>query len=239
MSAPESPLTRAAGRRFYDEVSQARINPELNPYVGSHATFGPEVIPAEDAAGVGARAEALFQRVAPLHVEIGSGNGFYLSGMAALHREWDWIGVEVRYKRVELAARKLRSAGLTNARVVRYDAFLVEELFGPGTLAGLHVNHPDPWHKERHAKKRLIGPAFVEVAARLLAVGGELRLKTDFPPHVDALIEAIVGTPFTVLGVSRDIRAGGAPWADEVRTNYQRKADERGVSVAGVWLRRG
>lgn len=233
-----SDLQRAAGRRFFEGVEDLQLNPTFNPYVGSHAAFGPEVIPAESAAGLGARVGELFGRVAPLHLEIGSGNGFYLAGMAAKHPEWDWVGVEVRYKRVELVARKLRVANLHNARIVRYDAFLIEEMFGPGSLAGLHVNHPDPWRKERHAKKRLVGPAFLTVAANLLAPGGELRLKTDFPPHIDTLLDAIVGLPFTLAGMAGDIKAEGAPWPDEVRTNYQRKAEERGVAVGGVWLRR-
>lgn len=238
MSNEPTDLSRAAGRRFFDGMGDVPLYPALNPYVGSHAAFGPEVIPAEEAAGLGARAATLFGRTAPLHLEIGSGNGFYLSGMAATHPDSDWVGVEVRYKRVELVARKLRAAHLTNARIVRYDAFLIEELFGAGSLAGVHVNHPDPWRKERHAKKRLIGPAFLTVAARLLASGGELRLKTDFPPHIDALLDAIVGLPFVLVGMAGDIKAEGAPWPDEVRTNYQRKAEERGVAVGGVWLRR-
>ena len=237
MSLP-SDLTRAAGRRFFDGMGDVPMYPALNPYVGSHAAFGPEVIPAEAAAGLGDRVATEFGRVAPLHLEIGSGNGFYLSGMAATHRECDWIGVEVRYKRVELVARKLRVAHLTNARIVRYDAFLIEEMFGPGSLAGLHVNHPDPWRKERHAKKRLIGAAFLTVAAKLIAPGGEFRLKTDFPPHIGALLDAIVGLPFVLVGMVADIKGEGAPWPDEVRTNYQRKAEERGVAVGGVWLRR-
>jgi len=211
--------------------------PDLNPYVAEHAEL-PHVVRAEDAPGWRGRWSEIFGRTAPLHLEIGSGNGFYLSGMAAAHPEADWLGLEIRYKRVVLAARKLERAGLANARVLRWDAFQVDSLFEPGSLAGVHVNHPDPWPRRTQSWRRLIGRPFVEVAARLLAPGGELRLKTDFPPHVDALLASLPGLPLELVGRSEDVRAQGAPWADEVRTNYQRKFDERGVPVLAVRLRR-
>jgi tRNA (guanine-N7-)-methyltransferase len=224
-------------RHFTDRLPEEMANPELNPYVASHRTFGPEVLPASEASGYRGRWHARFGRTAPIHLEVGSGSGFYLSGMAAQHPEADWIGIELRYKRVVTAARKLRSMGLTNAVCARYDAMLIDELFEPGSLAGVHVNHPDPWAKDRHAKHRLIGRPFLEVVHRALAAGGELRLKTDFPPHIDALLEAAEGL-FDVTAVVPDVKAAGAPWPDEVRTNFQRKADEKGVAVGAVWARR-
>jgi tRNA (guanine-N7-)-methyltransferase len=225
-------------RHFTDRRAEEMLHPDLNPYVASHRTFGAEVLPASEAPGYRGRWHERFGRVAPLHLEVGSGSGFYLSGMAGLHPEADWIGIEVRYKRVVTAGSKLRALGVTNAVCARYDAMLAEDLFEPGSLAGVHVNHPDPWAKDRHAKHRLIGRPFLEVVARLLAPGGQLRLKTDFPPHVDALLEAAEGL-FAVKAVQRDVKAGGAPWPDEVRTNFQRKADEKGVAVAAVWAVRG
>ncbi|MFZ5479195.1 MAG: tRNA (guanine(46)-N(7))-methyltransferase TrmB [Myxococcota bacterium] len=219
---------------FRDKLPAEFLRPEVNPYVASHRAFGPEILPASEAQAWRGRWGELFGRAAPLHVEIGSGNGFYLSGMAALHPEADWIGVELRYKRVELAARKLRAAGIAHARVVRYDATRLDELFEPGSLAGLHVNHPDPWARRSQAKHRMIGRGFAELAARLLAPGAELRLKTDFRPHVDALLAVLGGLPFRVEGDLVD----AVPWPDDVVTNYQRKAIARGAPVWALLLRR-
>lgn len=233
-----SGLAEQAGRRFRGSFRDPLEGSRINPYVREHRAFGEEIVPASDAPGLGGRAAEVFGRVAPLHLEVGSGNGFYLSGMAERHPEVDWVGIEVRFKRVVLCARKLRAAGLANARVVRWDAFLIEELFPPGTLAGIHVNHPDPWAKEKSAKRRLIGPAFLDAAARLLAPGGELRLKTDFAPHVDALVDALPGRPFALRARVDDVARDGAPWPDEVVTNYQRKAGARGVPVLAAWLTR-
>ena len=100
------------------------------------------------------RWDQIFERAAPLHVEIGSGNGFWITHMAGLHPEHNWLGVEIRFKRVVLVARKLRHAGVSNARIVRYDAFMVDEILPDGSVDGLYVNHPDPWPKDRHHKHK-------------------------------------------------------------------------------------
>jgi tRNA (guanine-N7-)-methyltransferase len=223
---------------FRDRLPEEFSRPGVNPYVVSHREFGAEIVPGSDAPALRGRWHEAFGRQAPLHLEIGPGNGFYLSGMAALHPEADWVGVEIRFKRVVLAARKLRVAGLTNARVVRFDAHALDDLFEPGSLAGLHVNHPDPWERESKRHHRLIDRAFMEMAARLCAPGAEVRLKTDFRPHVTALVAAAAGLPFEVVGVRTDVDAEGSLWADDVVTNYQRKARERGVPVHAALLRR-
>jgi tRNA (guanine-N7-)-methyltransferase len=223
---------------FEDRLPEEFSRPDVNPYVVSHREFGREVIPGSDAPAWRGRWAEQFGREAPLHLEVGSGNGFYLSGMAELHPEADWIGVEIRFKRVVLAAKKLRSCNLSNARVVRYDARALDQLFEPGALAGMHVNHPDPWERESRRHHRLIDRSFAEQAARLLRPGAELRLKTDFAPHVAALAAAVSGLPFDTPVVRRDVDEEGTPWADDVVTNYQRKARERGVPVLAALVRR-
>jgi tRNA (guanine-N7-)-methyltransferase len=225
-------------RRFEDKLPEDYSRPGINPYVASHREFGDELLPASDAKEWRGRWHELFGREAPLHLEVGSGNGFYLSGMAELHPECDWVGVELRFKRVVLVARKLRAAGLNNARIVRYDARLLEELFMPGSLAGVHINHPDPWERESRRHHRLIDRAFLELLSRLCAPGAELRLKTDFGPHVKALLKAVDGLPWAVVGTTEDVDRDGPPWPDDVVTNYQRKARLRGAPVHAALLRR-
>lgn len=224
---------------FKDRQDEGSAHPDLNPYIRLHRELGPVVVTAEAAPGWRGRWAELYGREAPLHVEIGSGNGFFLSGMAALHPEQDWLGVELRYKRVVLCARKIQQAGIPNARITRYDAWSLDDLFLPASVAGLYVNHPDPWPKESQATKRLLGPDFVGWAARALAPGAHLRLKTDYAPNVELLRSSIEGQPFEVLGFTDDIRRDGPPWGeDDVVTNYQRKFYQRGLPVLGFWVRR-
>ncbi|MBW2257600.1 MAG: hypothetical protein JRI25_23800, partial [Deltaproteobacteria bacterium] len=158
----------------------------------SHRTFGLPLIPASEAWPWRGRWGEHFGRDVALHVEIGPGNGFFLAEMARRHPEWSWIGVELRYKRTVLCAKKLLGVGVTNARVVRYHAAYLDDLFEPGALSGLYLNHPDPWPKERHEKNRLVSRWFLEDVARLLRPGGWLRVKSDFRPNVDR-IEALLG----------------------------------------------
>src|SRR5690606_5624318 len=114
------------------------LRSDVNPYVVSHRDFGPELLSADEAWTWRGRWIERFGRDAPLHVELGSGNGFFLSGLAARNPDWDVVGVEIRFKRVVLCAKKIREAGLRNAVIARYHAAYLDDLFEPGTLSGLY-----------------------------------------------------------------------------------------------------
>lgn len=214
------------------------LRPEVNPYIDSHRDWE-VVIPADEAPSYKGRWPAAFgDRSAPLHLEVGSGNGFFLAGMAGKHPEQNWLGVEIRYKRVVLCAKKIQAVGLKNARIARYDAWRLSDLFHPGDLAGLYVNHPDPWPKERHAKHRLLGPHFCAWASEALTPGARLRLKTDFLGNVELLEASVAGTALRVIGRSDDASGAGPPWPkeDDVITNYQQKFIRRGLPVYALEL---
>jgi tRNA (guanine-N7-)-methyltransferase len=233
--------------RFRPPAADDLRHPEANPYLDAHREWSPEVVPADVAHTFHGRWEAAFGRSAPLHVEIGSGNGFFLAGTCAAHPEWNVLGVEIRYKRAVLCARKLRAAGLTNGRIARYDAFYLDDLFTDGAAAALYVNHPDPWPRERHAKNRLISRWFLEEAARILQSGAPLRLKSDYLPNIERLTfhldhdddgEPAPRLPFDVTGRADDVTTGPAPWPDDIETNYQSKFRKRGLPVYAVALAR-
>lgn len=214
-----------------------------NPYVALHREQGELVLPADEAVRWKGRWDERFGRQAPLCLEIGPGNGSFLAELAARHPENDHIAIEIRYKRVVACARKLAAQGLTNALVCRYHAAYTADLFEPGSLSVLWVNHPDPWPKERHEKNRLISRWFLCDVARLLEVGGVFRLKSDFLPNVEraeALLTAdgegapAAPLPLRVTGRSDDITRGPAPWPDDIETGYQRKFRLRGEPVYAI-----
>jgi tRNA (guanine-N7-)-methyltransferase len=216
----------SGNRGFTDKRPEEYRRPDINPYLRLHREFGLPVLVGEDAPGFkGHWRDAFAGRDAPLHLEIGSGNGFFLAGMAKRHPDRNWLGLEIRFKRVVLCAKKLVAAGVSNARIGRYDAWHLSDLFEDGALAGLYTNHPDPWPKERHEKKRLIGPVFARWAAGALAPGARWRLKTDHPINVQGMLSAIEGLPFRLVGRSNDVQHDGPPWPadDDIVTNYQRK----------------
>jgi len=214
--------------------------PENNPWLQRFVEFGRPVVRSQEALTFKGRWGEAFDAPRPLHLEIGSGNGFFLSEFARRHPELNLVGVEIRYKRLVTAALKVRKLGLPNAVLTRYDAWWLDDLFEPGELAGLYLNHPDPWPKDRHVDKRLLGPWFAEWAASTLQPGSPLWLKTDALSNVEALLTAIEGHPFEVVACVEDIGANGCPWPqeDEIQTNFQAKFERKGLPVHGVVLRR-
>jgi tRNA (guanine-N7-)-methyltransferase len=226
--------------RFRDKPPEEYPRPDTNPFLSLHREFGPPVLTAGEAAEhYGRWPEAFGGREAPLHLEVGSGNGFFLAGMAAAHPGCNWLGVEIRFKRVVLVAKKLQAAGVEgHARIARYDARYLDDLFQPGELAGLYLNHPDPWPRERQVKHRLIQGPWLDMMLPLIAPGGEIRVKSDAPWNVQAMVDLVEGRPLEILGRSDDIARHGAPWPGDVTTNYQSKFDKRGLPVYAVRVRK-
>jgi len=225
--------------RFRDKRPEEYKRPNLNPYLKLHREMGPPIITAEDAPGFRGRWADAFGRDAPLHLEIGPGNGFYLSGMAARHPDCNWLGIEIRFKRVVLCARKILAAEVDgHARIARYDAWQLEDLFAPGDLSGLHINFPDPWKKDRHEKHRLLGPELAAWAAGALRPGSDIRVKSDHRPNLERMATACARHPFSEIGWSEDVDRDGAPWPDDLTTNYQSKFDAREEPTYALLLRR-
>jgi tRNA (guanine-N7-)-methyltransferase len=225
--------------RFRDKAPDEYTLPDLNPYLKLHREHGLPVLTAEQALACKGNWADHFQRVAPLHVEIGSGNGFFLAGRAKQSPEFNWLGLEIRFKRVMQAARKIERASVTEfTRIARYNVFQLSDLFVPNEIACLYINHPDPWPKRKDANNRLLAEAFFVELAELMPVGAELRLKTDHPINVQAARENAGPDKWVFLGGSEDVNTLGAPWDLDVVTNYQRKFLKKGEPVYAVWLRR-
>ena len=194
--------------------------------------------PTQAAAARGSWA-AEFGRDAPLHVELGPGNGFFMAGMSSRYPDRNWLAIELRFKRVMLTARKVKAAGSADwTRITRFDANALHDLFEPGEIDALYVNHPDPWPKDRWAKNRLLGGPFLDMVAELMKPGAQLRIKTDHVLNVQGVLHNVVGRPFDLLGRSDDIAADGVPWGDDLITNYQSKFNRKGEPVYALWLGR-
>jgi tRNA (guanine-N7-)-methyltransferase len=104
-------------------------------------------------------AAALFGRDAPLIVEIGFGMGHATAQIAAARRDTDFLGIEVHTPGVGALLKRIGEEGLSNLRIVQHDAVeVLEHMIAPDSLAGVHVFFPDPWHKKKHNKRRLIQP---------------------------------------------------------------------------------
>jgi tRNA (guanine-N7-)-methyltransferase len=145
-------------------------------------------------------AEALFGRVAPLEVEIGSGKGLFLRSAAAARPEVDFLGVEVAVKYAQFAAAGLAKAGLRNAMLVHGDALrLFRELLPDAAVAAVHVYFPDPWWKKRHKKRRVMRESLLSDLQRTLLPGGSLHFWSDVEEYFQTAL-ALLAAHTTLLG---------------------------------------
>ena len=140
--------------------------------------------------------DAVFGRRAPRTLEIGFGNGENLLALAAAHPERDFIGVEVHRAGVGHLLLRADEAGLANLRVICHDAVeVLERHVAPASLDEVLVLFPDPWHKKRHHKRRLIQPTFVDLVVSRLRPGGRLQLATDWEPYAQQMLEVLSACP--------------------------------------------
>jgi tRNA (guanine-N7-)-methyltransferase len=136
----------------------------------------------------------LFGRQAPCTLEIGFGNGDNLLALAASQPGRDFIGVEVHPPGVGHLLREAGAQGLTNLKVIQHDAVeVLQQQIAADSLDGVLVLFPDPWHKKRHHKRRLVSPAFAALVASRLRRGGTLQLATDWEPYAEAMLEVLNG----------------------------------------------
>lgn len=139
---------------------------------------------------------ALFGRSAPVTLEIGFGNGDNLAALAAAHPERDFIGVEVHPPGVGHLLRKAAAEGIGNLKVIQQDAVeVLAQRIAPESLDAILVLFPDPWHKKRHHKRRLVNAEFASLAASRLALGGTLQLATDWTPYAEWMLEVLNTAP--------------------------------------------
>mgnify|MGYP001602187772 CR=1 FL=1 len=173
--------------------------------------------------------DALFGRQAPRVLEIGFGMGASTAEIAAARPNDDFVGVEVHEPGVGALLKLIGEQELTNIRIIQHDAVeVIEHMIEPGTLDGVHVFFPDPWHKARHHKRRLIQPKFVALLASRLKPGAYLHCATDWQNYAEQMLEVLAADP------SLENTADGYAPRPEYRpvTKFER----RGLRLGhGVW----
>ncbi|HEU4853631.1 MAG TPA: tRNA (guanosine(46)-N7)-methyltransferase TrmB [Telluria sp.] len=139
---------------------------------------------------------AAFGRKAPVILEIGFGMGNTTVHIAKLMPEKDFIGVEVHTPGVGSLLKQIGEEGIGNLRAIQHDAVeVLDHMIADGSLAGVHVFFPDPWHKARHNKRRLIQGPFVKKLCDKLETGGYLHLATDWEDYAVQMLEVLSAEP--------------------------------------------
>lgn len=173
-----------------------------------------------------------FGRRAPLVVEIGSGVGEATVALAARQPAYDVVAFEVWRPGIADTLARVAAAGVENVRVCSVDAvWSMAHLFAEATVSELWTFFPDPWHKKRHHKRRLVTPEFARLAATRLAPGGVWRLATDWDDYATWMQE--------VLDVQPLLAGGVVPrWAERPVTRFERRGLAAGRTITDLAYRR-
>jgi tRNA (guanine-N7-)-methyltransferase len=221
-SAPEGVAPRRPIRSFVLRTGRTTVG-----QAKAIETLGPQyLVPYQPQAVDLAQ---LFGRDAPTVLEIGFGMGEATAHIAGLMPEKIFVCCEVHTPGVGALLKRIGDLGLTNIRIVQHDAVeVLDHMLPPASLAGVHIFFPDPWHKARHNKRRLVQPHFIGKLLPRLRAGGYIHCATDWEPYAQQMLEVLSAEP-----ALRNTAAGFAP-----RPDYRplTKFENRGIRLGhGVW----
>ena len=173
----------------------------------------------------------VFGRAAPRYLEIGFGMGGATAEIAKNHPQNDYLGIEVHRPGVGNLLKLIDQDRLTNLRLMSHDAVdVVNEMIAPDSLDGVLVFFPDPWHKARHHKRRLIQPEFVRMLVSRLKPGGTIHCATDWENYAEQMLEVLSAEPLL------ENTAAGTGYAERPAYRPLTKFEARGLKLGhGVW----
>ena len=176
-------------------------------------------------------APTIFGRVAPLVLEIGFGNGDSLATMAAENPACDYIGIEVHRPGVGHLLLKIEAQGVGNVRVYCADAIdILTHCVADASLDRLQLFFPDPWHKKRHNKRRIVNAEFLALVCRKLKPGGIFHAATDWEPYAEHMAETLATCP-ALQSLTAD-----SPFSPRPDYRPLTKFESRGQRLGhGVW----
>jgi tRNA (guanine-N7-)-methyltransferase len=173
--------------------------------------------------------DATFGRAAPKVIEVGFGNGDHLLALAAAHPERDYLGIEVHRPGVGRLLLGIEKSALTNLRIICHDAVeVLEEQIPPACIDEILILFPDPWHKKRHHKRRLIQAPFISMLAARLKRGGCLRLATDWQPYAEQMLQ-VLDAETRLQNVAGDAHFMMRP--ERERTRFELRGERLGHAV--------
>lgn len=186
-----------------------------------------------DYTGASRDLDALFGRRAPRVLEIGFGNGEALAWAAEHDPARDYLGIEVHRPGVGRLMNALAALDARNVRIWNHDAVeVLQHELADGALDEVRIWFPDPWPKKRHHKRRLIQPAFVELLARSVKVGGLLHLATDWPGYASRMREVLADHTGWRLREGESGESRRPPW--RIETRFERRGVDLGHPVTDL-----
>jgi len=182
-----------------------------------------------------------FHNTHPVVLEVGCGKGEYTVGLAQLHPEQNFLGLDIKGERIWRGSTRAEALGLQNVGFLRLMAHQLTDHFAPGELREIWITFPDPRPRDRDIKRRLTAPRFLDLYQPLLAPGAPAQLKTDSEALYDFTLETLAERPGAVVEVAtRDLYAETDPAfaaAQAIQTHFEGKYRALGVPIKYVRFR--
>lgn len=165
----------------------------------------------------------------PLHIEVGTGKGQFLVGMAKQNPHINYIGIEMYESVILSALERLIEEELPNLKLLNVDANQLSEFFTKNDVGRVYLNFSDPWPKKRHAKRRLTYKTFLNMYENLLVDGGEIHFKTDNQGLFEYSLTSFSEYGLLLKYISLDLHK--SDFEGNVMTEYEEKFSQKGSRI--------
>ncbi len=189
-----------------------------------------EYVVSEERECVGGWSE-IFGNGQPIHIEIGTGKGRFITELAVRHPKINYVGIEKYSSVLFRATQKMEENPLPNVRFIRMEAEHILRYFGKNEIGRVYLNFSDPWPKERHAKRRLVSREFLDRYRVLLKEGGRLEFKTDNRDLFDFGIEQTEIADWEIMDITYDLHHDEKMNAGNIMTEYEERFSSKGNPI--------
>lgn len=170
----------------------------------------------------------VFNNTNPIHIEIGCGKGQFISTLAKLNPDINYIAIEKFDSVLLRCLEKVIDSGLTNLKLCVMDAQMISNYFKLDEVKRIYLNFSDPWPKKHHAKRRLTSPLFLEQYKLILDKKGEIFFKTDNRGLFEYSLESISNNGFSISNISLDLHKDLEKYPDNITTEFEDKWSKLG-----------
>ncbi|EGG39135.1 MULTISPECIES: tRNA (guanosine(46)-N7)-methyltransferase TrmB [Streptococcus] len=178
------------------------------------------------------RWQEIFGNDHPIHVEVGSGKGAFVSGMAKANPNINYIGIDIQKSVLSYALDKVLATDVPNIKLLWVDGSDLTDYFEEGEIDRLYLNFSDPWPKKRHEKRRLTYQSFLATYQQILPENGEIHFKTDNRGLFEYSLVSFSQYGMKLKGVWLDLHA--SDFEDNVLTEYEQKFANKGQVIYRV-----
>lgn len=193
-----------------------------------HLENNPHYVILEPEAAKGRWSE-VFGNDHPIHIEVGSGKGAFITGMALKNPEINYIGIDIQLSVLSYALDKVLASQAPNVRLLRVNGSSLTNYFDAGEVDMMYLNFSDPWPKSRHEKRRLTYKSFLDTYKQILPENGEIHFKTDNRGLFEYSLASFSQYGMTLKQVWLDLHASDYP--DNVMTEYEARFAKKGQVI--------